>query len=53
MRKVKPIKIEWIYVNSPESEERIQRAYNRIFDIAWANILRKREEKAKKGSTKD
>jgi len=50
MRKVKPIKINWIYANSPESEERVQRAYDRIFTIARANLLRKREEQAKKAS---
>ncbi len=42
-RKIKPLTIRYHFVNSPDSEERVQRAFNRIFDIAKENLLKKQK----------
>ena len=47
-RKVKPLTIKYTFVNSPDSEERVQRAFNKIFDIAKENLLKKQRGRREK-----
>lgn len=46
-RKIKVPKIVFQYANDPDSEANLQRAYNRIFDLARKEIIRKRQEEQK------
>ncbi len=39
MRKVKPIKIEFEYEETPENEQMVQAMYNKLLLIAKSNIL--------------
>lgn len=41
MSRIKVPKLFFTYVNAPDSKERLQRAYNRIFAIARRNIHEK------------
>lgn len=45
MRKVKALEIEWRYMNAPESPERLQSAYDRLFGLAWQRLLKKYEQR--------
>lgn len=38
-----PLTIHFIYVNSPESKQRIRTMYNRIFTIAKQNLISKKQ----------
>lgn len=49
MRKVQPITLEFEYANTPESNQRLKAAYNRIFEIAKQNILERRKSQQKGG----
>lgn len=42
MKKVVSLQYRFISINTPESEERLQRACNRIFNIAKQNLLSKK-----------
>jgi hypothetical protein len=49
VKKIIPPTITYIYANSPESQERVRRAYFRIFNIARQNLLKKHAFKNKMG----
>lgn len=42
MRKIAPLKFEFVYIDAPDSKERLKRAYGRIFAIARQNIINRR-----------
>lgn len=50
MKCVVPVKVNFVYLDKPESSSRLQIAYNRIFEIAKQNILRKRNTVVDKDS---
>jgi len=41
MRGITPISFRFVYVDKPESPERLSDAYRRIFTQAWKNIVDK------------
>lgn len=41
MSRIKKPRITFTYVDAPDSKERLQRAYNRIFAIARRNLYEK------------
>lgn len=41
MSRIKKPRLTFTYVNAPDSNERLQRAYNRIFAIARRNLYEK------------
>ncbi len=43
MRRIMPLKFRFHYVSAPDSEERLQRACNRIFEIAKQNLTKKQK----------
>lgn len=43
MKRVMPVKANWIYVDAPESQQRLQTAYDRIFILARQSLVKKRE----------
>jgi len=43
-RKIKPFKIEYVYVNSPDNQQRLNQAYDILFDLVWKKL---QEEKKK------
>jgi len=43
-RKIKVPKIVFHFEDTPESKAGLQRAYNRIFDLAREEIIKEREE---------
>lgn len=43
MKHIMPLRFRFIYVNSPDSQERIQRVCNRIFEIAKQNLIKKKQ----------
>lgn len=43
MKRIMPPTIEFQYVNSTDSEKRLQLAYGRIFEIARRNIIKRRK----------
>ncbi|MBI1833743.1 MAG: hypothetical protein HYR90_02865 [Candidatus Andersenbacteria bacterium] len=43
MKRVKPAKANWIYVNAADSPERLQAAYDHVFTLARQNLLRKQQ----------
>ncbi len=47
MKRVMPIHVKFMYLNAPESEKRVQIAYNRIFELAKRNILERKREQRK------
>lgn len=47
MKKIMPLKINFVYVGSPDSERRLRQAYNRIFTIAKQSLLEKSKLKSK------
>lgn len=49
MRRILPIRIKFVSVDDPDSNRRLQMAYNRIFMIAKQNILIKQKIKTKGG----
>ena len=46
MRKVMPIRIEFEYEEFKDNEEIIQRVYNRIFEIAKQNLIKRKQLKS-------
>lgn len=44
MRKIAPLKFEFNFVDSSDSEARVNRTYKRIFEIARRNILQRRQK---------
>jgi len=43
MRRIKAPKIEWHYVNAPDSPQRLQSAHDRLLNLAWQRLLDKYE----------
>lgn len=43
MKRIMPLKFRFIYINGPDSEERIQRVCNRIFEIAKQNLVKRQK----------
>lgn len=41
MNKIKTPLIEWQYANSAGSQQHMQTAYDRLFNLAWQRILEK------------
>ena len=52
MKRVMPITIEFIPLETDETQSRIQLAYNRIFSIASQNLMRE-DVKAKQAQKKE
>jgi hypothetical protein len=51
MRKIVPPNFEFNYLDAPESEIKVKRAYKKIFDIARENIIKRRKNKMRGGET--
>jgi|GEM_PF-3382830 hypothetical protein len=45
MKRIMPLNFRLNYINASDSEERLQRACNRIFAIAKQNLQKKRQLK--------
>lgn len=45
MKRIMPLRFRFVYVNAPDSDDRLQRACNRIFDIAKQKILQREKLK--------
>jgi hypothetical protein len=43
MKRIMPPEITITYISASDSEKRLQLAYNRIFDIARRNIIKRRQ----------
>jgi len=43
MRKIMPPNIKFIYVDKPDSTERLKQVYDRIFTLARQNIIEKKK----------
>lgn len=52
MSRIKVPKVRFTYVNAPDSQERLKRAYSRIFAIARRNIMEREKRKQKKAVDK-
>lgn len=50
-RKIKVPKITFHFEDTPEAKEGLQRAYNRIFELARAEIIKEREAAKNKKNT--
>lgn len=51
MKRVAPVKIKFVYVDAPDNQKRLEMAYNRIFEIARQNLLKKRQMVIGEGNT--
>jgi hypothetical protein len=51
-RKIKVPKITFHFEDTPEAKAGLQRAYNRLFDLARDEIIREREEVKRKTDEK-
>lgn len=48
MKRIMPMKIRFVLVESPDSKKRLQTAYNRIFVVAKQNLVNKAQKRESK-----
>lgn len=45
MKQIMPVKANWIYANTAQSQERLRAGYSRVFTLARQSLLQKQQSR--------